>query len=1012
MDLCTCFRSFLATCLLLVSAFLTHAESIDFNRDIRPILSDRCFQCHGPDGGNRKAGLRLDTREGALKLTDSGLAAIAPEYPEQSEIIARISSDDADELMPPPESKISLTPAEKETLKKWIKEGAAYDEHWSFRPLTEVTLPEVNPDAPVRTSIDRFVQARLEEQSWSLGEDASKERLIRRVTFDLTGLPPTTEEIDNFLSDTESDAYERLVERLLKSEHHGERLAAEWMDVARYSDSFGYQVDRDRQVWPWRDWVIRAFNENLPYDDFITWQLAGDLLPNATKDQILATTFNRLHSQKVEGGSVPEEFRIEYVADRTHTFGTAFLGLTLECSRCHDHKYDPITQKEYYQFSSFFANIDEAGLYAYFNNSVPTPTLLLPNEKQELEIATNAAAISLAEMAVTAAEPTSVEALSNQVGHFTFDERVDGKLPNEANPDKPADSNNANKLVPGKHRQAISLTGDAAVNLKLGNFSRNQPFSLAWWMKASELSERAVIAHRSRAWTDAASRGYEVLLENGQLRWSLIHFWPGNAISVRAVNPIPLDTWVHVSVTSNGSSRADGLQIFINGKESAVEIVCDQLTKNITGGGGDEIALGERFRDRGFRGGAIDDFRVFERAITQNEAAYLSGQAEKPSVVTAPGTKALRNALKDLRDKRSQLVDSIQEIMVMKETPRPRQSYLLARGAYDAQTDPVSPETPKSLPPMDPDMSKNRLGLAQWLTSPNQPLTARVTVNRYWQMLFGKGLVATPEDFGSQASAPTHPKLLDALAYEFIQSDWDLRDLIRQMVLSQTYRQTSKASSELQIKDPENVWLARAPRYRLAAEMIRDNALAVGGLLVNKLGGPSVKPYEVAASFKPVAHAKDGGLYRRSLYTYWKRTSPAPVMIALDAPKRDVCAVKRANTATPLQAFVYLNDPQAIEAARSLASNLLTEHADNTNTLFTEMFRRMTSRQPKSAEVRVLESMFHEQQDYFSSQPNEAKAYLETGEAPPPKNLPLSKLAAVTVVANSLMAYDDCIMKR
>ena len=1012
MDPSTWFRSFLATCLLLSSASFISAEPIDFNRDVRPILSDRCFFSHGPDGQNRKAGLRLDVREDALKLTDSGLAAISPGNPEKSEIIARIASSDPDDVMPPPETKISLTTAEKETLTQWIKEGANYDDHWSFRPLAEIVVPKVDSNVRVRTDIDRFVQARLEAQSWELGEDASKERLIRRVTFDLTGLPPTPSEVDAFLADTEPKAYERLVERLFESEHHGERLAAEWMDVARYSDSYGYQVDRDRQVWPWRDWVIQAFNENLPYDDFITWQLAGDLLPNASKDQILATTFNRLHSQKVEGGSVPEEFRIEYVADRTHTFGTAFLGLTLECSRCHDHKYDPISQKEYYQFSSFFANIDEAGLYAYFNNSVPTPTLLLPNEKQEREIAANAAAISVAEATLFAAEPTSVEALSGQIGHFTFDERVDGKLPNQYKPDKPATSSNANKLISGKRGQAISLTGDDAVNLKLGNFSRNQPFSLAWWMKASELAERAVIVHRSRAWTDAASRGYEVLLENGHLRWSLIHFWPGNAISVRSTTLIAPDTWVHVSVTSDGSSRADGLKIYVDGKISTVEVVRDELTKNITGGGGDEIALGERFRDRGFRGGTIDDFRVFERAITRDEVAYLSGQAEKPSTVKVQGTEAQRNALKELRDQRSKLIDPIQEIMVMKETAQPRQSYLLARGAYDARTDPVSPETPEALPPMDSGLPKNRLGLAQWLTSPNQPLTARVTVNRYWQMLFGKGLVATPEDFGSQASAPTHPKLLDWLAYEFIQSDWDVRDLIRQMVLSQTYRQTSKASPELQAKDPENVWLARAPRYRLAAEMIRDNALAVSGLLVGQLGGRSVKPYEVAASFKPVAHAKDAGLYRRSLYTYWKRTSPAPVMIALDAPKRDVCAVKRANTATPLQAFVYLNDPQAIEAARSLATKLLEKHADNQETLFTEMFRRMTSRQPKSAEIRVLESMFTEQQDYFSSHPKEAKAYLETGEAPLAKDLPLPKLAAITVVANSLMAYDDCIMKR
>ena len=866
----------------------------------------------------------------------------------------------------------------------------------------------------LRNEIDRFVRARLEEKGWQLREEASKARHIRRVTFDLTGLPPTPEEIDAFLSDNSPQAYERLVDRLLSSKRYGERMAVEWLDVARYSDSYGYQVDRDRYVWPWRDWVVGAFNDNLPYDQFITWQLAGDLLPDPTRDQLLATTFNRLHSQKVEGGSVPEEFRVEYVADRTHTFGTAFLGLTLECSRCHDHKFDPISQREYYQFFAFFANIDEAGLYSYFTNSIPTPALLLPDEVQAGGLKEIEDAIALAERRLAAEGEHLVPALSGEIGHFTFDRRVDGKFPNEANAKVPAESSRANALVKGRQGQALRLTGDDAVNLKLGNFTRNQPFSVTWWMQTPDVKERAVIWHRSRAWTDAASRGFEVLLDKGRLRWSLIHFWPGNAISVRSIDVLPVSAWVHAAVTYDGSSRADGLRIFLDGREATVEIFRDHLRKNITGGGGDHIAIGQRFRDRGFTGGLVDEMRVFQRCLTREEIAMLSGHhTGELTEVTLAGTAEARARLKSLREERSALVDPIQEIMIMRETAQRRESHLLARGAYDARKDRVDPQTPAILPPMQQDFPRNRLGLARWLTDRQQPLTARVTVNRYWQLFFGKGLVATPEDFGSQGSPPTHPALLDWLACDFVHRGWDLKALVKGMVTSQTYRQRSTASPELLAGDPQNVWLARARRYRLPAEMIRDNMLAASGLLVDHLGGPPAKPYEVSASFKPMPHATDHGLYRRSLYTYWKRTSPAPVMIALDAPKRDVCMVKRAITATPLQAFVYLNDPQAIEAARTLAARVLDKRGGAPeDALLTEVFRRMTSRVPGPRELGVLTSMLEEQRAHFAGRRDEAKAYLGTGASPVAPGHDVATLAALTVVANSLMAYDDCVMKR
>ncbi len=994
-----CFRVFLASFCL--GCLWAEAAPIDFNRDVRPILSDQCFFCHGPDAADRKADLRLDEREAALDV-------LSPGKPEESMLLERVHTSDAEDLMPPPATKRELTTDQKAILRQWIAEGAPYDEHWAYRSLEAIPIPKVDDASRVRNPIDAFVQRRLEEREWTLSAEAERERLIRRVTFDLTGLPPTPQEIDTFLADTSSDAYEDLVDRLLRSKRYGERMAAEWMDVARYSDSYGYQVDRDRRVWPWRDWVIQAFNDNLPYDDFITWQLAGDLLPNASREQRLATTFNRLHSQKVEGGSVPEEFRVEYVADRTHTFGTAFLGLTLECSRCHDHKYDPISQKEYYQLFAFFANIDEAGLYSYFTDSVPTPTMELTTPAQEKALSDLTARVRATEVRLASSSPEQIAPLSGEVARHTFDQREGGTFVNAVDDQTPASSNNANTLVPGKEGQAIRLSGDDPVNLKVGNFKRSQPFTVSWWMQTPDVKERAVVWHRSRAWTDAASRGYEVLLDQGRLRWSLIHFWPGNAISVRTVHAIPVNEWVHVSVSHDGSSRADGLRIYLNGREAPVEIYRDHLTRQIKGGGGDTIAIGERFRDRGFTGGLIDTMRVFDRALHPDEIAHLGRGIPLPKAIPVLAEAPLR----DLREKRDTLLDQTEEIMIMRETPTPRESYLLSRGAYDARAEPVTATTPAFLPPMDASAPRNRLGLARWLTDPAHPLTARVTVNRYWQLFFGKGLVGTPEDFGSQGSLPTHPELLDWLAYQLIQDGWDLKALVKRMVLSQTYRQRSQATEAHQAKDPENVWLARARRYRLSAEMIRDNALYASGLLVEHIGGPPVKPYEVAASFKPVDHEKGDGLYRRSLYTYWKRTSPAPVMIALNAPKRDVCKVERAMTATPLQAFVYMNDPQAIEAARTLAARLLDAHGDSNATLMDDLFRWMTSRHPRPEEQRILKQMLEEQLSHFRDRPKDAQQYLQTGEAPLPEHLEPTQLAAVTVVANSLLAFDDCVMKR
>ncbi len=1020
--------------------------SLSFNQDIRPILSENCFLCHGPDEASRKAKLRLDEPGSALADRD-GIRVIVPGKPEQSELIRRIDADKLENRMPPENSGRRLKDAEKAMLKAWIASGAEYEKHWAFEPIVRPAVPEIPGDSVGLHPIDRFLLARLRERGLRFSPEASRERWIRRASFDLTGLPPTLREVDAFLSDSQPGSYERLIDRLLHRASYGERMASEWLDVARYSDTYGYQVDRDRFVWPWRDWVVEAFNANLPYDQFITWQLAGDLLPGAEDRQILATAFCRLHPQKVEGGSVPEEFRVEYVADRTQTAATAFMGLTLECARCHDHKYDPIQQKEYYQLSSFFANIDEAGLYSYFTDSVPTPTLVfdsaqkkerlrqmrdkLPSQKQALAEAVEAAKNRFQSWLLQGR--TSREPLISGLAYFDFEAMEEGKIPNRWNPEKPASSPPANRQTVGKSGLGLVLSGDDEVDLKTGNFPRCQPFSFSLWAKIPKRLDRAVIFHRSRAWTDAASRGYQFLLEEGKPSFSLIHFWPGNAVRVRGRDPLPLRRFVHLGVTYDGSSRAEGLRLFVDGEAIELEIVKDQLTKNITGGGHDNAAIGARFRDKGFSGGVVDEFRIFERTLAPVEMRHLFDGQTLARLLQTP-TDSLsaqeredlqayylaavddqvaeaRETLKTFRSQMNKVEDGMREIMVMKESKRPRASYLLLRGAYDARSTPVANQTPKVLPDFPKDWPQNRLGLARWLTAPNHPLTARVTVNRYWQMIFGRGLVKTPEDFGSQGSPPSHPKLLDWLAADFIENGWNVKRLLRQLLTSAAYRQRSEANADLLRADPENIWLSRSPKRRWPAEMIRDNALAVSGLLSTQIGGPPVKPYEVAAAFKPSKVDSGEGLYRRSLYTYWKRTAPAPVMMALDASKRDVCSVRRETTATPLQAFVFLNDPQFVEAARNLARRVLQSGLTKDDEQLSHLFRCLTSRRPTQAEMAVLQQLLQEQRNYFAADTNRAKAFLSVGFSALAESEKTAELAALSSVASALMSHDECLVK-
>ena len=1018
--------SFLATVSLFAAVQENpSADTIDFDRQIKPILSDRCFTCHGPDAAQRRGDLRLDEEASAREVISAG-------DPDDSELYLRIVSDDESERMPPLKSGLSINKEEAELLRKWIEQGAAWKEHWAFTPPQPIVVPKSTDNDWCENAIDHFILGRLESVGMKPNEPATKAQLIRRLSFDLNGLPPTLDEIDHFLNDHSANAYENLVDRLLASPRFGERLASDWMDAARYSDTFGYHTDRDRAVWAYRDWVIAAFNDNLSYDRFIVEQLAGDLLPDATDQQILATCFNRLHPQKVEGGSVPEEFRVEYVADRTHTFATAFMGMTLECARCHDHKFDPISQEEYYQLFAFFNNQDEAGLYSHFTTSMPTPTLLLTTDAEKRKLAELRAAVERRVSEGDKLRETLRKPFLQWRSEFSRQELAQ---PSRRAAEATRDIDLV-KVAIGENRRvadfngspAIQLTGDQEVGLGAGNYRRYQPFSISLWIWTPDKKDRAVVFHRSKAWTDAGSRGYQLLIEEGRLSGSLIHFWPGNGIRVVSEAEVPTQTWTHVAMVYDGSSRADGLKLFMNGQLQPTVVVRDHLLKKITGGGQDHLALGARFRDRGFTGGKVSEVQIHSRQLAQIEVSRLAGEHDQ-------ATKQLRDDevgfeyyllnhsdayskwLESVQQARKQLCDvydSLSEIMVMREMPNPRPAFVLERGLYDRRKQSVSPDTPEILGAFPSDSARNRLGLARWLTRPDHPLTARVAVNRYWQMIFGKGLVRTPEDFGRQGASPTHPELLDWLAVDFVKHGWDVKRLVKQLVMSKTYRLSSRITLEQLRQDPDNRWLARAPRYRWPAEMLRDNALAVSGSLVEKIGGPSVKPYEVAYSFKPVAHDKGEGLYRRSLYTYWKRTGPAPVMMALDASKRNVCRVKRETTSSPLQSLVLMNGPQFVEAARKTAERLLKKHDpdESADQIAIDLYRLLTGRFPKANERKLVLSLQRQQLNYFKRNPDSAEAYLKIGWSSCDPAIPKATLASWASVVNTLMSLDECMTKR
>ncbi len=1302
----------------------TPAAGIRFNRDVRPILTEHCFPCHGPDSAARKADLRLD-----LRATAIARGVLVPGRPERSRLVARLFAPQAALRMPPATFHKQPSAAQRQTLKRWIAQGARYEPHWAFVPLpARVPVPMVpavwtygsvdartkvgrvrlsarphvgtstrshTPKPWTRNPIDAFVLDRLLRAGLTPSPEASPAEWLRRVTLDLTGLPPTLAEIEAFLADRSPDAHEKVVDRLLASPRFGERMAVPWLDLARYADSYGYQSDQLSPTWPYRDWVVKAFNDNLPYDRFLAYQIAGDILGrertggrmdfppalgpvagwgevhSSTQDSpgqavdsrqaCLATAFNRLHRMTNEGGSVPEEWRLEGVADRVNTFGTAVLGLTVECARCHDHKYDPVAQRDYYALSAFFNSIDEHGLYDRAD-IVPTPTLLLPTPEQEREESTARAAVAQAEstlararqdadarfrawLAATDAVPpaqaselaathgkhlrcaqvTGLRGLGlgklaiswaggfaanqgntplrwvntvrsqpaqagfavgscdftrpdlapivfrpdraddpecarpipvpDETGRFDFEAFEGTKLPNRL-PGATEHGTRADEvpLVEGYRGKSAQLDGENNVHFpQLGRFTRHTPFTIAFRMFDPRIAAEPAVIFQASSGTDTGPHGYDLLLDQGQLTARLFRHWPGNAIAVRARTAIAKNGWIHVAVTYDGSSRAAGLRIYLDGRPAELEVVRDRLYK---GTGQHTLVFGQRFRDRGFKGGRIDDLRIFTRDLTPLEIVHLfDGRSLDQALATdapSPASEAalrqfylsaidaeMRQAAAALAAARARLVaaeDAQLEVAVMEDLPEPRPAHVLARGHYEApknEANRVERGTPVAVLPFPRELRRDRLGLARWLTRPDHPLTARVAANRLWALFFGRGLVETQENFGLQGTPPTHPELLDWLALAFreghrpaealggegrgafltssppaplrppapgaqFQSErsgwrgeprisgwvpqihrpipvpplqperplapstpgrlvgegpgvrrrvtpnaqsralaarpWNVKALCRLIVLSATYRQSSAQRPEATRRDPNNQLLARGPSHRLGAEAIRDLALAASGLLDDRIGGPPVSPYQPgdlwreSNTMSPAYRQSVGrDLYRRSLYTVWKRTAPLPSMLAFDAVSREVCVARRPTTSTPLQALVLLNDPQFVEAARVLGERILKEAPDPTPPAPSPkagagapgsvsrvrfVFRLLATREPTAQELRLLVAFYDAQRIHYARHPAEAEKLLKIGERKPDPALPPAEVAATTALAQAVLNLDAVIWKR
>ncbi len=1070
-------------------AYASLPQKVDYNFHIKPILADRCYACHGPDEHARKGNLRLDVEADAFAKLASGNFAFVKGSVGKSEVFHRIVSDNPEYQMPPPDSKMSLSAIEVALITKWIEQGSEWKPHWSFLKVEKPTVPETQMDWKASNPIDHFIQSELVARGLSPNPIADKERLLRRVTLDLTGLPPAIEEIDDFLKDQSPTAYEKVVDRLLQTQAHAERLAMEWLDVARYADSHGVSFDGYRDMWPYRDWVIESFKKNMPLNEFITKQVAGDLLPKAMKEDKLATAFYRLNPMEASMGSIGEEYRVEYVAERTATTGKAFLGLTIGCARCHDHKFDPITQKNFYQLSAFFNNVDELGLGPTDLNRPPTMVLFEDRQQERIEsldqlINKNMALLSEADVALIENYVSSLGSakIENEIGYYPFEkmEKIkrkkkvtkffeEDKTKAEKEKEKKAQEKDKKKkeieyeevflldgtrkaettlgvtMAEGKRGKGLMFDDDydyVSLN-KVGFIEHYEPISASSWINPRQTEKAHIQTIMGNSTTYSGFyRGWEFALDTtNHLTLRFIHRLPDDFLEVTTEKTIPFSQWTQVGFTYNGSQKAAGVSIYINGKKEVTRILSDRLTRTIkpihrytAKQDTLPVRLAKSHRisegDPGIFTGSMDEVRLFDRELTQLEMARL-GEYEMNPVPVAIATQhqrakskaaiAIESKLMNLRKAKAAIMDKTTEVMVMEDLPVARKTYVLGRGVYNVHAEEVECGTPENVLRFPSEYPKNRLGLAQWLVNKENPLTSRVTINRYWQMIFGTGIVKTTDDFGIQGQLPSHPELLDWLAAEFMESGWDLRSMLKLMVMSSTYQQSSLADTEKYEADPDNRYYARSSSYRWQAEIIRDNALAASGILTKKIGGRSVKPYQPDGlweelgyfSFKLYKYKQDTGanLHRRSLYTFVRRFSPAPFLINFDAGNREICTTRRVNTNTPLQALNLLNDPQFVEASRCLSERMLREK-NGLDDQITYGFRLSTGVTPDKELLTTLKEHYQSAYSHFQQHPNLADSLLAVGKIPRDMHLDKIQTAALAIVANSIFNYDETYMKR
>ena len=1017
-------------------------EAIDFSTDVRPILSDKCYPCHGPDASTREAGLRLDQPEGA-NVDLGGYAAIVPGDPDSSEMITRIEHPDSDLRMPPAASTKRLTEAEIETLRRWIDDGAAYAKHWAFEPPVRPATPTVNQtDWPINP-IDHFILARMEQAGLQPSPPAERSRWLRRVTLDLTGLPPAPHEVAAFLSDESPGAESRVVDRLLHSERYGEAMALDWLEAARYADTDGYQNDGPREMWPWRDWVVDAYNAGMPFDQFTIEQLAGDLLPEATLAQHVATGFNRNHRYNSEAGLVLEEFLLENAVDRVDTTSTVWMGLTVGCARCHDHKFDPISQREYYQLISFFDNVAESGRAVKFGNSEPWITV--PTRTQADELQRRDQAIESLQDALRAAAPRIDQELQAWTAEHPIDP-VESPVVSQQLRHRMTASDVESEIVPGVLGDALYLDGRTKIKLgKIVDARGEKRFSLSFWIRPDESREGVILSRQ----TDNTQRpGLAVELADGKLRFFIITRWVAGVGAVESTQLVPRDRWTHVVLTNDGSQRAAGMRIYLDGEAVATRILHN--TNSNTGGTAPaaELTVGGGVHGPNYRG-AIDGLKYYDRTLWDDEIRWLAGESRLGRIAKTPaddrteqdqallrqwflehaGSDPLREIagrLYEARLQRERYWDRLPTTMVMHERSDRSPTYVRHRGVYDQLGETVEPRVPEIFPSLSGEADADRLAFAKWLVRGDHPLTARVIVNRSWQRFFGSGLVTTPGDFGLQGASPSHPELLDWLATELVRSDWNLRHIQRLIVLSQTYRQSSRVSPEQLAADPANRWLSRGPRQRLAAQLVRDQALSIAGLLSHRPGGPSVSTFQPDGLWEEMSNMKyelsqGEDLYRRSLYTYWKRTVSPPSMAVLDAADRESCSVLARRTNTPLQALTLLNETAYVHAAFGLAYRLLprTEREAEGGRPFDHAavarqgFQIVTSRDPTADETRALESALAAYESFYREHDDAARQLIASAGTP----LPLEecgepwRLAALTAFANVLLNLDEVISK-